>query len=74
MLEELLTRPDSKHVDPYQLTFINAAPGRKAGALRWLARGVSEHSAAMKVDPCLDPLRGEAEFAGLLGQLHLSAP
>jgi tetratricopeptide (TPR) repeat protein len=73
ILDQLLARPDTKNVDAYQLAFVYAALSRKAEALEWLERSASEHTAGViKVDPYMDPLRSEPQFAAVLAQLHLN--
>jgi tetratricopeptide (TPR) repeat protein len=73
ILEQLLARPDTKNVDAYQLAFVYVALSRKAEALQWLERSASEHTAGViKVDPYMDPLRSEPQFAAVLAQLHLN--
>jgi tetratricopeptide (TPR) repeat protein len=73
ILDKLLKPSADQFVDPYQLTFVFTALGEKEMALEWLEKAVRQHTAIiMKVDPYLDPLRGEPEFQRLLAEAHLN--
>ena len=73
ILHQLLSPPPDQYVDPYQIATIYAGLGRNPEALDWLQKAVRQRSAIiMKVDPYLDPLRGEPQFAQLLAQMHLN--
>jgi len=48
--------------------------GENERALEWLERAFQEHSSGMhklKVDPRLDPLRGDARFTDLMRRMGL---
>ena len=73
LLAKLLNPAPDQYVDPYQLAFIFTALGEKEKALQWLEKSVRQHTALiMKVDPYLDPLRGEPRFQQLLAEAHLN--
>ena len=73
ILAKLLDPAPDQYVDPYQLVFIFTALGEKEKALDWLEKAVQKRTAMiMKVDPYLDPLRGEPRFQQLLAEAHLN--
>jgi tetratricopeptide (TPR) repeat protein len=73
ILGKLLMPAPDQYVDPYQLAFIYTALKRKTEALEWLAKAVRQRTAIiMKVDPYLDPLRGDPEFPLLLAEARLN--
>lgn len=73
ILDKLLKPSGDRFVDPYQIAFVFTALGEKQKALEWLEKSVRQHTAIiMKVDPYLDPLRGEPEFQRLLAEAHLN--
>jgi tetratricopeptide (TPR) repeat protein len=73
ILQKLIHGPADRYVDPYQLAFIYTALNEKPLAFAWLARAVRQSTASiMKVDPYLDPLRGDPRFQELLAASHLN--
>ena len=53
-----------------------AGIGERDSSLRWLDRGIEDHSEFMiflKVEPGFDPLRSDPRFAELLRRVHLAA-
>ena len=73
ILKKLLQPAPDEFVDPYQLAFVYTALGEKPQALEWLEKAVRQHTAIiMKVDPYLDPLRGEPKFSRMLAEAHLN--
>ncbi len=71
-LEELAKQ---RYVSSYQRALISAGLGENDLALEWLGRAFQEHSAWMiklKVDPRLDPLRGDARFTDLVRRVGLT--
>lgn len=75
MLEELRQLSATRYVSSYQLALIYAGLGERERALQWLDKAFEEHSGWMlhlKVDPRLDPLRGEARFQALMRGVGLS--
>jgi TolB-like protein/DNA-binding winged helix-turn-helix (wHTH) protein/Tfp pilus assembly protein PilF len=71
-LEELAKR---RYVSNYGRALICAGLGENDRALGWLERAFQEHSSWMvklKVDPRLDPLRGDARFADLMRRVGLT--
>jgi hypothetical protein len=72
LLAELMERRSAVYVSAYDLATIHCALGEIAGALDWLEQGYAERThrmAFLKVDPRLDPLRGEPRFATLLERM-----
>jgi tetratricopeptide (TPR) repeat protein len=68
-LAELKKRSASQYVPPISRGLVLLGLGRKAEALAALKQSEDDHSTAMvyaRVDPLLDPLRGEPSFRALL--------
>jgi DNA-binding winged helix-turn-helix (wHTH) protein/Tfp pilus assembly protein PilF len=64
-MAELHERSKSTFVPSYALAVLEAALGRADEAFRWLQRSVAERSywiIFLRVDPALDPLRGDPRF------------
>lgn len=60
---------DAGTVPPYQIAMVKARLGDVPGCLDWLQRAAELHDfnlVCAGVDPAFDPLRGHADFAGLL--------
>lgn len=56
-------------VGRYEIALVYAGLGEKDEAFRWLEDAYRAHDVGtvyLKVDPCLDPLRSDPRFAGLL--------
>jgi DNA-binding winged helix-turn-helix (wHTH) protein/tetratricopeptide (TPR) repeat protein/TolB-like protein len=71
-LAELKKRSASQYVPPISRGLVLLGLGRKAEALAALKQSEQDHSTAMvyaRVDPLLDPLRGDPEFQALLDKL-----
>jgi Flp pilus assembly protein TadD len=70
-----LTKPaDSKYVSSYGVSLIYIALGDNQNANQWLERAYQERDENfihLKVDPRLDPIRGEPRFQELLQRLNL---
>lgn len=73
---DLAEAPASEvHSAPYVRARLYAAVGDTARAMHWLHRAVAGRDGGLsllKVDPGMDPLRGEEAFAAILGQVGLS--
>lgn len=73
ILDRLLKPAPDQCVDPYQVAFVYTALGQTGPALEWLEKAVRQHTAIpMKVDPYLDPLRGDPGYQKLLARAHLN--
>jgi DNA-binding winged helix-turn-helix (wHTH) protein/tetratricopeptide (TPR) repeat protein len=71
-LAELRKRSGTQYVPPISRALVLLGLGRKAEALLALGQSVEDHSTAMvyaRVDPSLDPLRGDAGFEALLRRI-----
>jgi len=70
-----LTKPaESKYVSSYGVSLIYIALGDKQSGFQWLERAYQERDENfihLKVDPRLDPIRGEPRFQELLQRLNL---
>ena len=61
-------------VSPFFIALVYTALGEKAEAFRWLDSSVAERSGSvryLKIEPRLDPLRGDPRFDSLLVQVGL---
>ena len=71
-----LTRYVSKHeIGGYEIALVYAGLGDKDDAFTWLEEAYKTHSEGLtnlKIDPCLDPLRSDPRFAGLLRRTGLA--
>jgi serine/threonine-protein kinase len=71
-LDELLAMRGERYVSGYDIAVACTGLGRHDDALTWLERGYAERThwmALLKVDPRLDPLRGDPRFAALLARM-----
>ena len=62
-----------RYVPPYEVALVHAALGERAQALGLLERAYTERTPSIvfiRVDPALDPLRGEARFKALLERMR----
>ncbi len=70
MLAELEELAQHGHVHAYWRTILYLSLGNRDEAIRWLEQGVANHEgldiAWIKVDPLLDPLRGDPRFEELV--------
>jgi hypothetical protein len=72
MLAKLGELRRTTYVSAYDFATIHAWLGEIAPALDWLERAYEERThrmAFLRVDPRLDPLRGEPRFAELMGRM-----
>jgi hypothetical protein len=70
MLAELEELARHGNVHAYWRTVLYLSLGNRDEAIRWLEQGVADHEgldiAWIKVDPLLDPLRGDPRFEALV--------
>jgi tetratricopeptide (TPR) repeat protein len=74
ILVDLQTRARHENVSGYQIALVHLGLNRKAPALESLEGAYREHSTLLsylKMDPRLDPLRGDPKFAELLRRVGL---
>jgi TolB-like protein len=74
VLDELIRRAETTYVPPAAFVTTHIGLGDVDGAFRWLERAYTERSNIMrglKVNPSLDPLRGDPRFADLLRRVGL---
>ena len=73
-IDKLTKSTDSKYVSSYGVSLIYIALGDNQSAFQWLERAYQdrdENFIHLKVDPRLDPIRGEPRFQELLRRLNL---
>ena len=72
-LEELQQAATRRYVPNYAFALVYAALGDKAKAMDWLEHAYRDHVGPelvlIKVDPMLDPLRGDARFEALAAKI-----
>jgi tetratricopeptide (TPR) repeat protein len=70
MLAELEELSRHRYVRSYPCALLYLSVGNRDEALRWLEQGITDHEgpyiAWIKVDPQLDPLRGDPRFEALV--------
>ena|ERR1700730_5332230 len=69
VLAELNELSQSRYVSPYGVAMTHVGLGDKEEAFQWLERANHERSTELtflKIDPRLDPLRGDPRFQALL--------
>jgi hypothetical protein len=74
VLHELIRRAETTYVPPAAFVTTHVGLGDVDAAFRWLERAYAERSNMMrslKVNPNLDPLRGDRRFADLLRRVGL---
>ena len=73
ILARLTEAAKTRYVPAYAFAVIHLALGEKDQALDWLEKNARDHAAAysllIKVDPYLDPLRGEPRFETLVSAI-----
>ena len=75
MLAELEELSESRYVSPYGIAIVYVGLEDNEQALSWLQRAYDEHNTELtflKVDPRLDPLRGDPRFQTLLKKVGFS--
>ena len=70
LLSELEELSQHRYVRSYWRTLLYLSLGNRDEAIRWLEQAVADHAglniAVIKVDPMLDPLRGDPRFEALV--------
>jgi tetratricopeptide (TPR) repeat protein len=70
LLAELEELSQHRHVPSYWRTFLYLSLGNRDEAVRWLKQAIADHDGVnigmIKVDPWLDPLRGDPRFEVLV--------
>ena len=70
LLAELEELSQHRHVPSYWRTFLYLSLGNRDEAVRWLEQGIADHDGVtigmIKIDPWLDPLRGDPRFEVLV--------
>jgi len=73
ILARLTEEAKTRYVPAYAFSVIHLALGGKDQALDWLEKGARDHdglySTFIKVDPYLDPLRGDPRFEALVAKI-----
>ena len=76
LLTQFRQHLDRDKIGQYEIALAYAGLGDKRNAIEWLKQAYAAHDIGllyMKVDPCLDSLRGEPEFQKLeqnVGLIH----
>ena len=77
IMEELKQRSKRKYLSSIPIATLHAALGEKDQALDWLEKDARERTAFeinfIKVDPFLDPLRGDPRFEALVSRILSSS-
>jgi tetratricopeptide (TPR) repeat protein len=77
ILAQLTEEAKTRYVPAYAFAVIHLAVGEKDQALDWLEKAARDHAGTfinlVKVDPYLDPLRGDPRFEALVSKI-LSGP
>ena len=70
LLAELEELSQHRHVPSYWRAFLYLSLGNRDEAVRWLQQGIADHDGItigmIKIDPWLDPLRGDPRFEALV--------
>ena len=73
ILEQLKELSKQRYVSAYSLAIVYLGLGDKEEALRWLQKSYQDRAgydiATIKVDPFLDPLRGDPRFEALVAKV-----
>ena len=75
-LRDLEMLRQKQYVQPYNFVIVHAGLGEKDQAFRYLDQAVRERSDELvfvRVDPALDPLRGDPRFAAVLQQMGIAS-
>ena len=75
LLNDLSAKAETEYVLPVALVILHLALGEKDAALDWLEKAHAERRGwlcYLKVEPLLDPLRGEERFERLLRKMGLA--
>ena len=74
ILERQLKRRETGYSSAWRIATCYAALGEKDQAFQWMEKALEEHDpeiARLRVDPMMDPLRGDARFPEFLARLNL---
>jgi eukaryotic-like serine/threonine-protein kinase len=74
VIDELKTAAGSRYVNPFEIALIYVGLGDKDRAFEWLDTAYRERSdmlVYLKVDPRLDPIRGDSRFDTLVGNVGI---
>ena len=78
ILAELTDASKTRYISGYSFAVIHLALGEKDQALDWLEKDARERNGFeinfVKVDPYLDPLRGDQRFEALVNKVVSSTP
>jgi eukaryotic-like serine/threonine-protein kinase len=73
ILDQLKELSKQRYVTPYSFAFVYLGLGDKEEALRWLEKSYQDRAGydtvSIKVDPFLDPLRGDPRFENLVAKV-----
>jgi serine/threonine-protein kinase len=73
ILGQLTEEAKARYVSAYAFAVIYLALGEKDQALDWLEKAARDHAGTfinlVKVDPYLDPLRGDPRFEALVSKI-----
>jgi len=72
LVQQLEARAAQEYVPAAFIALVYVALREANAAFEWLEKAYAEHSILMtmlKVDPLLDPVRGDARFEGLVGRV-----
>ncbi|HEY4356622.1 MAG TPA: winged helix-turn-helix domain-containing protein [Acidobacteriaceae bacterium] len=73
VLRDLQAKSASKYVPPFSLALVDLGLNRKKDAITALKQAVDDRSTSMvyaKIDPSLDALRNDPEFAGVIAGMN----
>lgn len=74
ILQSIRPTSDSKNYPAFELSLVCLALHRKEDAMQFLEKATQQHSSGLiyaKVDPALDPLRGDPRFQKILAKMNL---
>jgi hypothetical protein len=77
LLRQLERRAAAQYLSPVYLAFVDAGLGDRDAAFARLDEAFADRSPMLtgaKIDPLLDPLRGDPRMAALLRRMHLPLP
>jgi hypothetical protein len=75
VLDGLYAESSERYVSPVAFAMMHAGLGEADAAFEWLDRAVDDRRgwlAYLKVEPLLDPLRGDQRFGRLLERMRLA--
>jgi TolB-like protein/Tfp pilus assembly protein PilF len=78
ILNQLKELSKERYVSAYSFALVSLGLGNKEETLRWLEKGYEDRAgndlAYVRVEPLLDPLRGEPRFEALVEKVFAKAP